>query len=158
MACYVTGIAPTNDIAQLETVANAIAGIDHAKLTILTKSDRTYEHESSFLNFIHTTEPYLDSDAVGSLVSRGDSLLTGGTGTGVPGVGGANAQLTTSTNDRSPQHVGTLPIPEDEADNYNDAIEDGRAVLAYECDPSQQATLEDAFRKAGVNKVKTFVG
>jgi hypothetical protein len=158
MACYVTGIAPSSDIAQLETVAKAIAGIDQEKLTILTKSDRTYEHESSFLNFIHTTQPYVDSDAVGSLMANKDSLMTGGTGTSVPGIGGGHTALTSSTNDRSPQHVGSLPIPEDEADNYNDAIEDGRAVLAYACDPSQQAALEDAFRKAGVNKVKTFVG
>ena len=158
MACYVTGIAASSDIAQLEQTVNGIAGIDHAKLTVLTKSDRSYEHESSFLNFLHTNEPYIDSDAAGTLSMRNESLLTGGTGTGVPGMGGGTHGFTTSTSDRGPQHVGTLPIPGDEADNYNDAIEDGRAVLAYECDPAQQATIEDAFRKAGVAKVKTFKG
>lgn len=158
MACYVTGIAASSDIAQLEQTVGAISGIDRSKLTVLTKSDRTYEHESSFLNFIHTTEPYIDSDAAGTLSMRNESLLTGGTGTGVPGMGGGARGFTTATNERTPQHVGNLPIPTDEADNYNDAIEDGRAVLAYECDPAQQATLEDAFRKAGIAKVKTFRG
>ena len=156
MACYVTGIAPSSDIAQLEKTVGAIDGVDHAKLTVLTKADRDYEHESSFLNFLHTTEPYIDSDAAGTLSMRNESLLTGGTGTGVPGIGGGARGFTTATNDRGPQHVGSLPIPGDEADNYNDAIEDGRAVLAYECDPSQQAALEEAFRKAGIAKVKTF--
>ena len=158
MACYVTGITPSNDIAEIEQIVGKIDGIDRAKLTVLTKADRTYEHESSFLNFIHTTEPFIDSDAVGSLSTHNESLLTGGTGTGVPGIGGGMTHLTSSTSDRSPQRVGNLPIPTDEADNYNDAIEDGRSVIAYDCDPAQQAVFEEAFRKAGVNKVKTFKG
>jgi hypothetical protein len=55
------------------------------------------------------------------------------------------------------QHVGNLPIPDDEADNYNDAIDNGRTVIAYPVD-GNTATIEAAFRAAGLAHVKTFKG
>lgn len=132
-----------------------IAGIDKSKLTVITKADRSYEHDSSFLNFFHASGPQIDSDAAGQMID-GTAIMTGGGGTGVPGIGSSSASLGGVAKAKAIQHVGTLPIPEDEADNYNDAIEDGRSVVAYECDDAQAAALEDAFRNAGVRKVKTF--
>ncbi len=155
MACFVTGIAPTQNIAELESMLGAISGIDTSKLTVITKADRSYEHDSSFLNFFHAGGPTIDGDASGQMID-GTAIMTGGGGTGVPGIGSSTASLSNLAKPKAAQHVGNLPIPEDEADNYNDAIEDGRCVVAYECDGTQAAAIEEAFRGAGLRKVKSF--
>ena len=151
-ACFVTGIAPTEDIAALEKMLGDMPGIDNAKLTVITKTDRSYEHDSSFLNFCHVGANEIDSDTIGSI--GGDSIMTGSGGTGMPGLT-SRSTLSYFSHPKVAQHVGALPIPEDEADNYNDAIEDGRTVVAYQCEGDTTA-LESAFRNAGVQHVKTF--
>ncbi len=133
-----------------------ISGIDKSKLTVITKADRSYEHDSSFLNFFHAGGPTIDGDASGQMID-GTAIMTSGGGTGVPGIGASAASMSHMAKAKAAQHVGNLPIPEDEADNYNDAIEEGRCVVAYECDGTQGATLEEAFRAAGLRKVKSFV-
>ena len=153
-ACFVTGIAPTEDITTLENMLGEMPGIDRAKLTVITKTDRSYEHDSSFLNFCHVGAEEIDSDTIGHI--GGDTIMTGSGGTGVPGMT-SNATLSYFSHPKVAQHVGILPIPEDEADNYNDAIEDGRVVVAYTCEGDTSA-LEAAFRGAGVLHVKTFKG
>ena len=154
--CYVTGIAPTEDIAALESMLGSVPGVDKSKLNVITKADRSYEHDSSFLNFIHAGAQEIDSDTVGAI--GGESIMTGSGGTGVPGLSTSNAPFKYFSHPKVAQHVGNLPIPEDEADNYNDAIEDGRCVVAYACAPSDTTSLETAFRSAGVQHVKTFGG
>ena len=154
-SCFVTGIAPTQDISQLESMLSGIDGIDKSKLTVITKADRTYEHDSSFLNFFHATGPAIDGDAAGQMID-GTAIMTGGGGTGVPGIGSSAASMGGMAKAKAIQRVGNLPIPEDEADNYNDAIEDGRSVVAYECEGGQASKVEEAFRNAGLRKVKSF--
>ena len=152
--CFVTGIAPTNDVAELEKMF-AIDGLDRSKLIVITKADRTDEHDSSFLNFIHAGGPHIDGDAVGTLSGTRSSIMTGSGGTVVPGIGAATNSLAYWGVSHGEQHVGLLPIPADEADNYNDALDNGRAVVGYQCaeDPTN---IEAALRTAGVRKVKTF--
>lgn len=153
-ASFVTGIAPTEDITELEQILGEMPGVDRTKLVVITKAERTYEHDSSFLNFIHAGGPVIDSDTAGRVEDA--SIMTGGGGTGVPGLSVPTSQLGYLGHEKVIQHVGNLPIPEDEADNYNDAIEDGRVVVAYECTNVDPAPVEAAFRGAGVKKVKTF--
>ena len=152
--CFVTGIAPTTDVKALETMLGELPGVQTAKLIVLTKTDRSYEHDSSFLNFIHVGAQEIDSDTIGNIESS--SIMTGGGGTGVPGMT-TRSSLGYFSHPKVAQHVGNLPIPEDEADNYNDAIEDGRAVVAYQCE-GETAAVENAFRSSGVLHVKTFRG
>lgn len=154
-ACFVTGIAPTQNVSDLEKMLGEIEGIDRSKLTVITKAERDHEHDSSFLNFIHAGGPHIDTDAVGTLSNAGTSIMTGSGGTGVPGIGASSGSLGFLGGAHGPQTVGTLPIPTDEADNYNDALDDGRTVVAYEF-TGDTALLEAAFRTAGVRKVKTF--
>jgi hypothetical protein len=157
-ACFVTGIVPTEHIKELESTLGSIEGLDQSKLTVITKAERSYEHDSSFLNFIHAGPAQIDSDVVGSLAGGGGGPSIGTDGTGVPGIGASSSSLGMFGSHSIVQHVGTLPIPADEADNYNDALEDGRTIVAYECDPADTPRLEAAFRSAGVRKVKTFKG
>jgi hypothetical protein len=153
-ACYVTGIAPTEEVPALERMLGSVSGVDHAKLTVITKVDRTDEHEDSFLNFIHCGAPEIEGDMLGHI--GGDTIMTGSGGTGVPGMTSTSGTLGYFAHPHVIQHVGTLPIPEDEAENYTDAIDDGRVVVAYACTDSETATYESAFRSAGVLHVKTF--
>jgi hypothetical protein len=138
---YVTGIAQTQDVAELEKILGAIPGIDRAKFIVLTSADRTDEHDDSFINFVHAT-------------TGGSELISSGGGTGVPGINGGSG-LGYLGHPHVIQHVGTLPIPEDEADNYNDAIDNGRSVVALAVD-GETAGTEAAFKAAGLVHVKTF--
>ena len=156
MACYITGIAPTNDVEALENMLGSVAGIDRAKLSVITIADETEEHESSFLNFIHAGGGYLDTDARGSLAGTDTAIITDSGGTGVPGINTPGNQLGYLGTPHVERHLGTLPIPDDEVEDYNDALEDGRSIIAYNCTDAEAADIERAFRDAGVRRVKMY--
>ncbi len=141
MAAFVTGIAPTRDVETLEKTLDGISGIDRSKFIVLTSADRDDDHDDSFINFVHA--------------GGDDNMITGDPGTRVPGIGIASESLGYLSHPHFIQRVGNLPIPEDEADNYNDAIDEGRAVVAYPAD-GNGAAIEAAFRSAGLAHVKTF--
>ena len=154
MACYVTGIAPTQSVNELEAMLGGAAGVDHSKLSVITLEDETEEHESSFLNFIHAGGGYIDSDTRGSLADT--AIITGSGGTGVPGMDTPSTRLGYLGTSHIIHHLGSLPIPEDEVGNYNDALDDGRVVVTYDCTGIDAAAVETAFRSVGVKHVKTF--
>jgi hypothetical protein len=110
-------------------------------------------------------------DADGTVAGDGPidpGTLTGGleTGTGVPGltgsgipgvtsaprVGGADALSGDSLWDR----LADLAIPDDEIENYAEALEAGRSIIAYYGDSRTVAKIEGLFSSAGLTKVKTF--
>ncbi len=155
-ACYITGIAPTEEVEKLETMLGGVSGIDHAKLSVITLAEPTDQHESSFLNFLHPGGGYIDSDATGSLAGADAMIMNSSGGTGVPGIGTPTNRLGYLGSLHIEHRLGPLPIPEDEADNYNDALEDGRCVIAYDCTGIDVTPVESAFRDAGVHRVKTF--
>ena len=154
MACFVTGIAPTSDVSELESLLGGVPNIDRTKLSVITKEEQSDKHDSSFLNFIHAGDPTIDGGTFGSLDRN--AIMTGSGGTGVPGIGRGNSPLGLLGSDDVVSAIGTLPIPADEASNYNDALHDGRCVVAYECADGEAAGVEEAMRAAGVRKVKTF--
>jgi hypothetical protein len=141
VAAFVTGIAPTQDVDELEKALGSMSGLDHAKFVVITKCDRTDEHDDSFLEFVHAASQ--------------DHLLINDPGTSVPGINPSTPLNDYLSHPHVIQHVGSLPIPDDEADNYNDAIDNGRSVVAYPVD-GEKATVEAAFRKAGLAHVKSF--
>lgn len=79
MACFVTGIVPTE--------LGPMPGIDKTKLNVITAAGSTREHEESFLNFIHAGGPEIESATMGHI--GGDTIMTGSGGTGVPGLNSA---------------------------------------------------------------------
>jgi hypothetical protein len=145
VAAFVTGIAQTQDVNDLEKLLGGIAGLDRSKFVVITKCDRTDEHDDSFIAFIHAV-----ADTEGQ-----NSLILGGGGTGVPDMETSTLTLGYLGHPHVIQHVGNLPIPEDEADNYNDAIDNGRTVVAYPVD-GDAAAVQTAMRNAGLAHVKTF--
>ncbi len=52
--------------------------------------------------------------------------------------------------------LGDLEIPDDEVDNYVDALQAGRSVVAYFAKPETVAQVETIFRASDLVKVKTF--
>lgn len=155
MPCYVTGIAPTNNVSELENMLGKVPNLDHAKLTVITREAPTEEHDESFLNFIHPGQS-ISGDDFGSLAGMDTAIMTSGGGTGVPGIGRSGSGLDFLNSEYVAAEIGVLPIPDDERANYNDALEDGRVVLAYECSDADTAAVEAAMRDAGVRKVKTY--
>ena len=143
MAAFVTGIAPSQDVDDLEKMLSSMTGLEHSKFVVITKADRTDEHDDSFLNFVHAASQ--------------DHLLINDPGTSVPGINPSTPLNDYLSHPHVVQHVGTLPIPDDEADNYNDAIDNGRTVVAYPVDVDP-AAVTAAFRSAGLLHVKTFRG
>ena len=141
MPTYVTGIAPTQDVGELEKALGK-TGLEHDKFVVITKDEPTEEHDDSFLNFIHAVPV--------------EHLLLSDHGSDVPGINPASALNNYIAHPHVVRHLGNLPIPDDEVDNYNDAIDDGRTVVAYPVDGGSQASIESAFHKAGLAHVKAF--
>ena len=160
MACFITGITPTSDIGKLEEMLGGLGDVDRTKLTIITPAKESEAHESSFLNFIHPAEGgAVDAGGHGGVAGGRTQIMTGFGGTGVPGIASGPSGGAFIGAPQVIRQLGTLPIPGDEVGNYNDALRDGRSVVAYECsDADHRADLEAAFRQAGVRHVKTFVG
>ena len=158
MACYVTGIVPTSDVSELEKILGGVPNINHSKLTVITKSDETEEHEESFLNFLHAGGLQNDADVVGGITGN-DTIMTGSGGTGVPGINRDSVSLGYASTERSTQAFEAfeeLVIPSDEIGNYYDALDEGRVVVAYECSDADTNAVEAAMKQAGVHRVRTY--
>jgi hypothetical protein len=103
-----------------------------------------------------------DTPVAGGIAGSG--IITGGgleTGTGVPGltgsaapgVGGAHmVELGGSLWDR----LADLAIPDDEVENYAEALEAGHSIVAYHGTSKSVPQLENLFASNGLSKIKTF--
>jgi hypothetical protein len=145
MAEYlVTGIAAVKDAS---AAAQMLAGaaLDPTCLSMVTK----------------TSGPSMaaKNDHFGGASFSGSStIMTGSSGTGVPGVGGSNASLSSfSGHTGAPDYLGGVPlIPADQAANFNIAIAEGRTLVMYKAAPEEAPAVEAAFRAAGLRNVKIF--
>lgn len=146
MPFIVTGISQDGDTAALESALTA-AGLSLELFDVLGPDE---SHASV------TGSGLIDT-----------SILTGGgleTGTGVPGITGRGIPGVTS----GPRIVGSsggdsmwsalsdLAIPDDEVENYAEALEAGRSIVAFHGNAANVARLESIFRDSGLAKIKTF--
>jgi hypothetical protein len=139
----VTGIAPTSDPAQLESILEQ-CNCDKLRVSIITKATATAgRHEDH---------------AMGAALSASSTIMTGSSGTGVPGMG-RSASLSSFGGGGGgvPDYLGGLPlIPPDQAHNFNVAIAEGRSLVTYKADEDEAPTVQTAFRQAGLRNVKIF--
>jgi hypothetical protein len=142
MDCLVTGIAPTSDKTQVEALL-AKCQCDPQRLAIISKTGRPGEGGE------HAGHPSFSNAA---------TIMTGSSGTSVPGIGGSGASLSSfGGHAGGTDFLGGLPlIPVDEAQNYNVAIAEGRSLVTYKASDEETASIEAAFREAGLRRVKTF--
>jgi len=139
----VTGISQTGDIKALEDALKG-AGLALDPIQIVSPDDSTQGAASS----------------LGGLANPG--LMTGGgQGTGVPGLtnatpSGSGYGTRYFRNEALWDRLGDFAIPEDELDNYVDAVEAGRSVVAYFARPENVGDVESIFRTSDLAKVKVF--
>jgi len=138
----VTGISQSGDIAPLEAALKA-AGLPLDPIQLIGPDDST-------------------QGAASSMGMANPGLMTGGgQGTGVPGVtsgvptaGGYGTRY--FRNEALSDRLGDLEIPDDQVENYVDALQAGRSVVAYFAKAETVAAVEGIFRASGLAKVKTF--
>jgi hypothetical protein len=143
----VTGISQDGNTAALEQALKS-AGLSLEVLEVLGPDDD-------------------DTLATGGHIDT--AIITGGgleTGTGVPGITGGMIPGVTSTprvagigpadGDSLWSRLADLAIPDDEVENYAEALEAGRSIVAYHSDAKTVTNVEVLFASAGLAKIKTF--
>jgi hypothetical protein len=130
----VTGISPDGNTAALEAALKA-AGLSLEALVVLGPDDAEI--------------------ATGGLIDT--AIITGSgleSGTGVPGLTGSGTGLLAGNSlwDR----LADLAIPDDEVENYAEALEAGRSIVGYHGDSRNVSKVEAMFAGAGLTKIKTF--
>jgi hypothetical protein len=139
----VTGISQNGDIAALEAALKA-AGLPLDPIQLVGPDDSTQGAASSM-----------------GTVNSGLNL-GGGQGTGVPGItsvssmGGGGARY--FRNEALSDRLGDFEIPDDQVQNYIDALQAGRSVVAYFAKADTVTKVEEIFRSpaSGLVRVKTF--
>ena len=142
MGLVVTGISQSGDTTALEAALKG-AGLPLDPIQLIGPDDST-------------------QGAASSMGLGNPGLMTGGgQGTGVPGVtsgvptaGGYGTRY--FRNEALGDRLGDLEIPDDQVENYVDALQAGRSVVAYFAKPETVAQVETIFRSSGLAKVKTF--
>jgi hypothetical protein len=144
----VTGISQSADTAAIEQALRA-AGLSLEPLTVYSSGDGPEDRADSGVRFVYT-----GTDSARNILGRGSELTSFG-GTEVPGLGTDSGPEYFPTESISLQ-LSELEIPDDEVDNYVDAIDAGRSVVAYFAGPDTLAAAEAAFRSSGLANVRTF--
>jgi hypothetical protein len=142
----VTGISQTADIKGLEkALQDAGFPLDPIQLVNPDDSDKNLADTES-------------QQRVDTRLSLG-----GGQGTGVPGLTGGHSDFeiahggTYFRNEELWDRLDDFEIPDDEIENYLEALSAGRSVVAYFAGKQDNVPkIETLFRSSGLSKVKTF--
>lgn len=152
----VTGISPESEPKKIEQALSSNPLLDLAKLAVITKAAPTPAHLESVINFIHAGD-YAQTSDVSHDVIRGDTaIMTDAGGVNVPGISSDTRYIGFFAQPHIIDHLADWPIPQDQIENYNDAIEEGRTVVTYKAPPAEAPQVEQAFKDAGFKNVKTF--
>ena len=138
MSLVVTGIAETSALDALGAALTA-AGLS--------------------LDHIQTVEPGDDDGPLVHGVVTGPNVGGIETGTGVPGLTSGNlggGGRTYFRDETLTERLSDFEIPDDEVDNYLDALAAGRTIVAYFAKDDTIDRVEGAFRAAGIAKIKRF--
>jgi hypothetical protein len=138
----VTGISQSQDVSALEAALRN-AGFSLEPLQVISGGG-----EPEALSHFQANA----SNGIGR-----DRIMLSNGGTGVPGLTGPSSSGRPHfRTEASPDRLGDLEIPDSQIDNYLDALDAGRSVVAYFAKPTTLTQLEDIFRGAGLAVVRTF--
>jgi hypothetical protein len=151
----VTGIAQTSDPAHLEQ-ALPDPPVDAEKVAVITKDSPTDMHHESVLTFMHVGQAHATSDVQHEVIAGNESILTNFGDPQVPNISSDNRYIGFFAEPHIIDHLADYAIPQDQVQNYNDAIEAGRSVVVYKADPGEAPAVEQTFKDAGLKNVKTF--
>jgi hypothetical protein len=133
MAFFVVGLSQNEDVKALHDALGA-AGVDADRLDVIDGGD---------IDLIP-----------GPMI--GSELLTSDGGAAVPGINTGNGGVTVHADDSLIGRLGDFNIPDSEIENYLEALERGRSVVAYSANHDNVDKVVAAFRAAGMLNVKQF--
>ncbi len=152
----VVGIFPKSDPAALESALSA-QQIDLSKVKVV--SSNAPGSESSQLEFVDVMAD-MESNSLSDDMTKGTGVFDDSSGTDVPGIGGGRqATLSSFTHRENPSRLyfASFAIPDDELDNFSDAVVEGRAVVLYpDAADSDAQKIASAFRAAGLRNVRAY--
>jgi hypothetical protein len=149
----VVGIFPGADPKEIES---ALSGqqLDLAKVKVVSRA-RSDQADDSALHFMDVEEA-MQHNSWSDDMTKGKGIMADSGGTGVPGVGGRGPSLAAFSHGARPTYLGAWPIPDDEVDNFNGAIDEGRAVVLYAGAGSDSAEVAAKLKAAGLRNVRTY--
>jgi len=152
----VTGIAESSHPTHLEDKLCGKDEVNCDKLTVITADDPTEEHHSSILEYIFAGELAQTSDVSHDVIRGDTAIMTDSGGVNVPGISADTRYIGFFAHPHVINHLANFPIPADQIENYNDAIDEGRSVVTYKATAQEAPVVEKAFKDAGLRNVKTF--
>jgi len=152
-AGLVVGIFPDSDTKALE---GALSGqqIDLSKVKVV--GGRAEDPDATQLEFVDVIED-MESNSLSDDMTQGVGVWDE-TGTSVPGLGGHQPRLDAFSHGDQPskRYFSGFNIPDDEVDNFSDAVADGRSVVLYPDAGADAQRIADAFRAAGLRNVRAY--
>lgn len=145
MPFIVTGISQDGNTSALEASLKA-AGLSLESFDVLGPDEADVALSTSGL---------IDTGTLVGGLETGTGV-PGLTGSGTPGIGGSARILGGSDSGSLWDRLADLAIPDDEVENYAEALEAGRSLIAYHGSSNNVAKVEGLFRDGGLSKVKTF--
>lgn len=154
----ITGIADTSKPQELEERFRGITNIAETdKLSVITGSPWTEEHEESPIHFIHPAgADHPTTDAAHEVITGNEAILTSIDGTQVPNMSADTRYIGFFDEPHIVDFLEGYEIPESEKQNYNEAIAAGRSVVVYKADTGETTPVEQSFREAGLKNVRTY--
>jgi hypothetical protein len=153
VASLVVGIFPQSDPAALESALSA-QQVDLSKVKVV--GAQPSDDESGEIEFVDVIDELNANE-------RSDEMMQGvgvwdETGTSVPGLGGRQATLGSFAHRDSPskRYFASFAIPDDEVDNFGDALAEGRCVVLYPDAGASADAIAQAFRAAGLRNVRSY--
>jgi hypothetical protein len=152
-AGLVVGIFPEADAKALE---GALSGqqIDLSKVKVV--GGRAEDPDESQLEFVDVIKD-MESNSLSDEMTTGLGVWDE-TGTAVPGLGTTREATLESFVEPEPsrRYFTSFAIPDDEVDNFNDAVADGRSVVLYPEAGADAEKIAAAFRAAGLRNVRAY--
>lgn len=151
----VVGIFPNSDPKALES-ALAAQNLDLSKVKVVSSAVRADEANASRLEFVDVIED-MEDNSFSDDMTKGMGIMGDAGGTGVPGIGARPADLESLVEPEATKHyLAGYSIPDDEVENFDDAVGDGRAVVLYPNAGADEEAIATAFKAAGLRNVRAY--
>jgi hypothetical protein len=149
VSLVVTGIAQNEDTKPVETALRA-AGLSLEGLVVFCAGEAREERAETGVRYI-----YSGSESIRNILGTG-SIGILSLGPEVPGISTESAPPEYFRDETMTDELSDLDIPDSELDNYVEAIEAGRCLVAYYAERSTVDTAAGAFRQSGIANVRVF--
>jgi hypothetical protein len=148
----VIGIFSETDAKALEDALKA-QQIDVSKVKVFASDGA--ESKSSPMRFVNVVH----SETLSPEMTEGTGVMQD-FGTAVPGLGDRAERsgpiYSFEEGDEGKHYLADYPVPDDEVENFDDAITDGRAVVLYPDAGADAPKIAAAFEAAGLHNVRSY--